>query len=125
MRILHTADLHFGQNIYQHYERLDEHLHFFSQLRKWIETYSPDALLISGDIYDVAQPAASVWSAFNSEIVELRRSFPFLAIVMVAGNHDSASRIESHSKVWDIAGVTMVGTPPPLLHAATKGWEER
>ena len=125
MRILHTADIHFGQNIYQHYDRLDEHLHFFSQLRKWIGTYSPDVLLISGDIYDVAQPPASVWSAFNSEIVELRRAFPSLAIVMVAGNHDSASRIESHSKVWDIAGVTVVGTPPPLLHAAPEGWEER
>lgn len=125
MRILHTADIHFGQNIYQHYDRLDEHLHFFHQLRKWIETYSPDVLLISGDIYDVAQPPASVWSAFNSEIVELRRAFPNLAIIMIAGNHDSASRIESHSKVWDIAGVTVVGTPPPLLHAAPKGWEKR
>lgn len=125
MRILHTADLHFGQNIYQHYDRLDEHQHFFRQLRKWIETYSPDVLLISGDIYDVAQPPASVWSAFNSEIVELRHRFPDLSIVMIAGNHDSASRIESHSKVWDIAGVTVVGTPPPLLQAAPDGWEER
>lgn len=125
MRILHTADIHFGQNIYQHYDRLDEHLHFFSQLRKWIETLSPDVLLISGDIFDVAQPAASVWSAFNSEIVELRRIFPALSIVMVAGNHDSAARIESYSKVWDIAGVTVVGTPPPLLHAAPEGWEDR
>ncbi|MDE7408858.1 MAG: exonuclease SbcCD subunit D [Muribaculaceae bacterium] len=125
MRIIHTADLHFGQNIYQHYDRLDEHQHFFRQLRRWIETYSPDVLLISGDIYDVAQPPASVWSAFNSEIVELRRKFPDLSIVMIAGNHDSASRIESHSKVWDIAGVTVVGTPPPLLQAAPEGWEER
>ncbi|MDE6380807.1 MAG: exonuclease SbcCD subunit D [Muribaculaceae bacterium] len=125
MRILHTADIHFGQILYQHYQRLDEHLHFFSQLRRWIEKYSPDALLISGDIFDVAQPAASVWSAFNSEIVELRRSFPDLAIIMVAGNHDSASRIESHSKVWNIAGVTVIGTPPPLLPGATEGWEER
>lgn len=125
MRILHTADLHFGQNIYQHYDRLDEHIHFFKQLQKWIETYSPEALIISGDIYDVAQPAASVWSAFNAEIVELRRKFPLLSIVLVAGNHDSASRIESHSKVWDIAGVTMIGTPPPILQTAPEGWEER
>ncbi|MDE6631466.1 MAG: exonuclease SbcCD subunit D [Muribaculaceae bacterium] len=125
MRILHTADIHFGQNIYQHYDRLDEHIHFFKQLQKWIETYSPDALIISGDIYDVAQPAASVWSAFNAEIVELRRKFPSLSIILIAGNHDSASRIESHSKVWDIAGVTMIGTPPPILNVAPEGWEER
>ena len=125
MRILHTADLHFGQQIYQHYDRHDEHLHFFNQLKKWVSEHKPDALVISGDIFDVAQPSASVWSAFNDQIVELRRSFHSLSIVMVAGNHDSASRIESHSKVWDMAGVTVVGTPPPLLHAALEDWEER
>lgn len=125
MRILHTADIHFGQNIYQHYERLDEHLHFFSQLKNWIEMYSPDVLLISGDIFDVAQPAASVWSAFNNQIVELRKKFPYLSIVIVAGNHDSASRIESHSQVWKIGGVTVIGTPPPLFQAAPEGWEEK
>ncbi|MDE6560205.1 MAG: exonuclease SbcCD subunit D [Muribaculaceae bacterium] len=125
MRILHTADIHFGQNIYQHYERLDEHLHFFSQLRNWIEEHRPDALLMSGDIFDVAQPSAGVWTDFNDQIVDLRRRFPALAIVIVAGNHDSASRIDSHSKVWEIGGVTVVGTPPPLLHSAPEGWEER
>ncbi len=125
MRILHTADIHFGQNIYQHYDRLDEHLHFFAQLRKWIDTYNPDALIISGDIYDVALPAASVGNAFNSEIVRLRRMFPSLTIVLTAGNHDSASRIESHSKVWNLAGITVIGTPPPLIHSASEGWEER
>lgn len=125
MRILHTADIHFGQNIYQHYERLDEHLHFFSQLKKWINEYKPDSLIISGDIFDVAQPAASVWSAFNDQIVKLRKTFPHLCIVIIAGNHDSASRIESHSQVWEIGGVTVIGTPPPLLQAAPEGWEER
>ncbi len=124
MRILHTADLHFGQNIYQHYDRLDEHLYFFVQLRKWIEIFSPDVLIFSGDIYDVAQPSAAVWSAFNSEIVELRRLFPLLSIIIVAGNHDSASRIESNSKVWGLAGITVIGTPPPLLETAQEDWEK-
>lgn len=125
MRILHTADIHFGQNIYQHYDRLDEHLHFFSQLRKWIEVHQPDVLIVSGDIFDVAQPSAWIWTAFNEQIVEIHRNFPSLAVVIVAGNHDSASRIESHSKVWEIGGVTVVGAAPPLLHAAPQGWEER
>lgn len=125
MRILHTADIHFGQNIYQHYDRLDEHLNFFAQLQRWIDAYNPHALIISGDIYDVALPAAFVWNAFNSEIVKLRRRFPSLSIILTAGNHDSAARIESHSKVWNLAGITVVGTPPPLLQSAPEGWEER
>lgn len=125
MRILHTADLHFGQQIYQHYDRIDEHLHFFKQLREWIRDYNPDALIISGDIFDVAQPSASVWRAFNDQIVDLRVNFPSLAIVIVAGNHDSASRIESHSQVWGIGGVTVIGTPPPLQPDITSGWEKK
>lgn len=125
MRILHTSDLHFGQVIYRHYERLDEHRYFFEQLRDFIDIYDPDLLLISGDIFDVAQPSASVWTDFNSEIVDLHRRFPELNIVIVAGNHDSASRIESHSKVWKLAGITVVGTPPPILNSASEGWEER
>lgn len=125
MRILHTADLHFGQQIYQHYDRLDEHQHFFLLLKEWINKYNPDALVISGDIFDVAQPSATVWRAFNDRIVELRRWFPSLAIVIVAGNHDSASRIESHSPVWEIGGVTVVGTPPPLPTGEREGWEDK
>lgn len=125
MRILHTADLHFGQTIYQHYDRLDEHLHFFSQLKAWISKYNPDAIVISGDICDVAQPSASVWKAFNDQIVDIRISYPALSIVIVAGNHDSASRIESNSPIWGIGGVKVVGTPPPLLSGASEGWESK
>ena len=32
MKIIHIADLHLGQIIYQNYDRVDEHEHFFMQL---------------------------------------------------------------------------------------------
>ena len=128
MRILHTADLHLGQVIYQYYERTDEHLHFFEQLHRWIGEYRPDALVVSGDVFDVQQPSAAVWKMFTEIFARIRRSFPELAIVIVAGNHDSASRLQSHSEVWDLAGVRVVGTPPPpAVKAETgeaEGWEE-
>ena len=41
MRILHTADLHLGQILYQNYSRTDEHRHFFNQLEHWCETCTP------------------------------------------------------------------------------------
>ena len=34
MKIIHTADLHLGQVIYQNYDRADEHRHFFHQLAR-------------------------------------------------------------------------------------------
>lgn len=34
MKILHIADLHLGQVIYQNYDRTDEHHDFFCQLKE-------------------------------------------------------------------------------------------
>lgn len=126
MRIIHTADLHLGQVIYQHYEREDEHSHFFRQLKDWIAGFEPDALIVSGDIFDVQQPSAAIWNSFTSAFVDLRQTFPKLHIVIVGGNHDSASRLQSHSKVWGLSMVSLIGTPPPPDPAkAPDGWEER
>ena len=40
MKIIHTADLHLGQVIYQNYDRADEHRHFFHQLAEWCKQVS-------------------------------------------------------------------------------------
>ncbi|MDE6027559.1 MAG: exonuclease SbcCD subunit D [Muribaculaceae bacterium] len=124
MRILHTADLHIGQIIYQHYERKDEHLHFFRQLEGWVEEFQPDLLIVAGDVFDVPQPSASCWGMFTEAFVRLRSCQPEMAIVIVAGNHDSASRLQSHSKIWALANTHIVGTPPPLNFKDQPGWEE-
>lgn len=125
MRILHTADLHIGQIIYQHYDRTDEHLHFFSQLENWVRKYNPDALIVAGDIFDVPQPSASCWRMFTEVFVKIRKSSPHTKIIIVAGNHDSASRLQSHREVWALADTVIVGTPPPLTFKDTVGWEEK
>ncbi len=112
MKFIHTADLHLGQMMYQYYSRTDEHDHFFGQLRAWCAAYNPDALLVSGDVFDIQNPPAAVRQHFNNVFADLRREFPEMAIVVTAGNHDSASRIEADRAVWDLAGVTLVGRGP-------------
>lgn len=112
MKIIHTADLHLGQIMYQYYDRVDEHRHFFNQLMGWCEEHRPDALVVSGDIYDIPQPSASAREFFNSTFVTFRQAFPHMAIVVTAGNHDSASRIKADSSVWHLSGVTVLGNAP-------------
>lgn len=114
MRIIHTADLHLGQVIYQSYDRVDEHEHFFRQLSDWCEEYSPDALVVSGDVFDIQQPSAAVKQHFNRFFASLRRRCPGMAIVVSAGNHDSGSRIEADDSVWRLADARTVGVPPSL-----------
>ena len=112
LKIIHTADLHLGQIMYHYYDRVDEHDHFFSQLRGWCAEYRPDALIVSGDVFDIPQPSAVVKEYFNRTFVQLHRDFPDIAIVITAGNHDSASRIEADRSVWGMSGVTLIGHGP-------------
>ena len=123
MKILHTADLHLGQIIYQNYDRSDEHHHFFTQLKAWCMEYRPDALLVSGDVFDIQQPSAATKKAFNDYFVDIHHACPDMKIIITAGNHDSASRIQADSVIWTLANTTLVGTAP--MTAPEHGWEEK
>ena len=123
MKILHTADLHLGQIIYQNYDRSDEHRHFFCQLQAWCMEYRPDALLVSGDVFDIQQPSAAVKKAFNDYFVALHQQCPSMVIVITAGNHDSASRIQADSTIWSLANAVVVGTAPSTM--PEQRWEEK
>lgn len=120
MKILHTADLHLGQNIYQCYSREEEHQHFFYQLESWCKEHRPDALLLSGDIFDIQQPNANTRRLFNEQFVKLHKAYPEMAIVVTAGNHDSASRIHADSAVWSLGNVSLIGAPPTIDSAESE-----
>lgn len=125
MRIIHTADLHLGQIIYQHYDRTAEHLHFFAQLTKWCSDIHPDALLVSGDIFDIQQPSAMVRKNFTDWFVQLHHKCPQMKIVLIAGNHDSATRIQSDKAVWDLANTHLIGLSPSVERLMdADGWQD-
>lgn len=125
MKFLHTADLHLGQVMYQNYGREDEHRYFFEQLDRWCGRYHPDALLVSGDIFDIQQPSATTKHAFNEYFVHLHYRYPEMQIVITAGNHDSASRIQADNVVWQLANVTLIGRPPASDSTTqSDGWQE-
>ena len=125
MRFLHTADLHLGQVMYQNYDRDDEHRHFFEQLDQWCDKYNPDALLVSGDIFDIQQPSAAIKHAFNDYFVHLHNRYPEMRIVITAGNHDSASRIQADNVVWQLGNVALIGRPPASdCTTQPDGWQE-
>lgn len=93
MRILHTADWHLGQQFHGH-DRLYEQQRFLAWLRTLIVEREIDALLIAGDIFDVASPSVRAQRLLYDFIVDVNRLRPQLTIVMIAGNHDSGARIE-------------------------------
>ena len=109
MKFIHTADWHIGQDFY-HYDRKDEHQHFFDQLAELVEREQPDALLVSGDIYHTSTPSNASVKLYTENMVRLHRKCPTMRIIVTAGNHDSCARLESTSELWKEANLDVIGS---------------
>lgn len=94
IRILHTADWHLGQTFFG-FDRVDEHTHFLNWLASELRQNEIDVLLIAGDVFDVSNPSAASQQLFYRFIRRVTDENPLLQLVVVAGNHDSAARLEA------------------------------
>ncbi len=94
MKIITTSDWHIG-NLFHGNDRLPEHKHFLKWLLTQIEEQRPDALLVAGDVFDNGNPSAAAQSAYYEFLADATHVCPNMQIVITAGNHDSASRLEA------------------------------
>lgn len=94
MKILATSDWHLG-NLFHGNDRLPEHKHFLSWLLEQIEAQQPDALLVAGDVFDNGNPSAAAQSAYYEFLDSATQACSHLQIIVTAGNHDSANRLEA------------------------------
>lgn len=108
-KFIHTSDWHLGQNFYG-YDRGEEQSDFLQQLADIVRKHTPDALLVSGDIYNTAAPSNATVNMYVNAMLDIHRACPTMAIIVIAGNHDSASRLDSDRRLWELAGVTVVGS---------------
>ncbi|MFV8354960.1 exonuclease SbcCD subunit D [Flavobacterium sp. XS1P32] len=108
MKILHTADWHIGQ-LFHEYDRTYEHQQFLNWLVDTLQTEQIDVLLISGDVFDISNPSASSIKMFYSFLNKATRVNPDLQVVITAGNHDSASRLEAPKPLLESSNVHIIG----------------
>lgn len=108
IRILHTADWHIGQLFYE-YDRTYEHRQFLEWLITTLTEEEIDVLLVSGDIFDSSNPSAASIKMFYSFLNRAVTQNPHLQIVVTAGNHDSASRLESPKPLLESSHIHIVG----------------
>ncbi len=112
MKILATSDWHLG-NLFHGNDRLPEHRHFLAWLLERLAAEQPDALLIAGDIFDNGNPSAAAQAAYYRFLATASQKCPKMHIIITAGNHDSANRLEA---------------PRPLLEqhrVDVRGWVRR
>lgn len=108
MKILHTADWHLGQTFYE-YDRREEHLHFLEWLKQQIRQHEIDVLLIAGDVFDSPNPSAESQRMYYRFLREVTSENPSLQIIIIAGNHDSAARLEAPNPLLENMNVTVRG----------------
>ena len=109
MRILHTADWHLGQTL-NGWSREAEHRAFFNALVDVLVAEAVDVLLVAGDVFDGINPSGETQALLYSTLARFLRLRPGLQIVMIAGNHDPAQRLEAPEAVLRALGVHLVGT---------------
>ena len=91
MRILHTSDWHLGRQF--HGEPLDaDHDAILAQVEAAIAEHRPDVLIVAGDIFDRPTPPQAALRRVG-DFVRRVGAMGETAIVLIAGNHDSAAQI--------------------------------
>uniref|UniRef100_UPI00107510BC metallophosphoesterase family protein n=1 Tax=Deinococcus fonticola TaxID=2528713 RepID=UPI00107510BC len=90
MRFIHTADWHLGRRLGGE-SFLPAQRQILEQLIHFVHSDRPDAILISGDLYDRAVPPPEAVEVLNDVLVQLQALN--VPVIVIAGNHDSAERL--------------------------------
>ena len=111
MKIIHTADWHIG-NTFHGYDRSDEHRNFLDFLLTTISSQEADALIVAGDVFDNPNPSAEAQKIYYDFLNRATTANPGLQIVVIAGNHDSAARLEASSSILQRQKIYVRGSVP-------------
>ncbi|MCU1693547.1 MAG: exonuclease SbcCD subunit [Frankiales bacterium] len=102
MRLLHTSDWHLGRSLHRADLR-DAQAGFLDSLVEVVRSERVDTVLVSGDVYDRAVPPLDAVSLAEQGLQRLRDAGA--RVVVISGNHDSATRLGFSSRLLDGAGV--------------------
>lgn len=111
MKFIHLSDLHIGKHLY-HYNMKEDQEHILEEVIGYVEKLQPDAVVIAGDIYDKSVPSAEAVTVFDNFLTRLSSVSPSVAILIIAGNHDSAQRLDYASRLLGSRGIYIAGKAP-------------
>ena len=108
IRVLHTGDWHIGQTL-RGFSRETEHDAVFARLVALVAERGVDALVVAGDVFDGQNPSGESQARFYTLMARLHAARPSMTIVITAGNHDAAGRLEAPRPLLEAIGVHVVG----------------
>lgn len=107
MRILHTSDLHIGKKLYSS-DRIEEQKAFLQELSKVCEEEQIDIVLIAGDLFDTFNPSTASMKLLYDSLCDISKGGK-RPVVAIAGNHDSADRIDMPDSFSQRNGIFFIG----------------
>lgn len=90
MRILHTSDWHIGRTFHGH-STLDALAGVLETLTAQVRTHAVDVVIVAGDVFDSATPAAACYTLLSATLRSLADTGA--QVIVTSGNHDSAARL--------------------------------
>jgi exonuclease SbcD len=111
LTVIHTSDWHLGHELNGH-DRQAEHDAFLDWLLEQVNVQAADVLLVTGDVYDIANPPVSAMRRLFRFLHAATASRPGLQVVILGGNHDSAGRIDLPSALLGDGRVHFIGALP-------------
>jgi exonuclease SbcD len=111
IRIVHTADWHLGKRLRQQ-SLIEEQQLFLDWMIHQCNTLQIDYLLMSGDLFDVANPPQEATAMYYEFLAKLVKNTTTKAII-TGGNHDSIGTLNGIRPLTDFMNVHILGEPYP------------
>ena len=110
LRILHTSDWHLGISTGP-VSRVEEQQWFLEWLLGTLKARDVDALVVAGDVFDSMHPSAEAQGLYYGFLARVGAA-GVRDVVVVGGNHDSASRLDAPRALLEAVHVHVVGGLP-------------
>ena len=111
MRFFHLSDLHIGKQLH-HYNLKEDQKKILEEIIGYAKKFHPDAIIIAGDIYDKSVPSAEAVTVFDEFLTSLSEITPAIPVLIIAGNHDSAERLQYVSGILKRQHIYVAGNAP-------------
>jgi exonuclease SbcD len=109
MKILHTSDWHVGK-VLKGRDRHDEHEAVLRSIIETARAEDVDLVLIAGDLFETSAPSPRAQGLVMRALLALREDSRH--VVVIAGNHDNATLLDSvYRPVLGELGLHVLGTP--------------
>ena len=114
MKILHTGDWHLGKRL-DFFSRLEEQKEVLEEICIIAEREQVDIVIVAGDLFDAYNPPVEAIELLYKTLRRLSNGGK-RPVIAIAGNHDSADRIDAPDVLARECGILFIGYPNARLN---------